>query len=410
MKFSLFFFPSLGAGDPSSYDRRLLGKDPEQFAYLLEDVKLNCQLAEELGFYGVYFAEHHFCIEGFETSHNPLLMDCWVGMHTQRLKLGQLGLVLPSWNPLRLAEDISTLSHFFGDRLELGFARGFQTREVAPLAAAHQVEGALSDHSEADLRNRRLFLENYNILMAALTRDLFHYDGEFSTVPPKDLYWRNIGTEKYGGGVDSDGLLTDIGIVPSLARKTMPQRWQAFAFSEETIRWAAREGMNMATTVLAPDQQRWAQEIFQDEAQQGGRPLAYGDGVAYLRGLVISEDSEEARYHDRLYTDRMYGDWLGGGKDGSVAALLNSKKPSEGRQVGDGYSYEKYHSSGHSLTGDPDEVTRGIEALHAATNCEYLIFIIKTGGIPRDVLLRSLELFGEKVMPRLDAEQALTSS
>ena len=31
MKFNLFYFPQLGGGDPTSYDRKMIGKDPAQF-------------------------------------------------------------------------------------------------------------------------------------------------------------------------------------------------------------------------------------------------------------------------------------------------------------------------------------------------------------------------------------------
>ena len=52
------------------------------------------------------------------------------------------------------------------------------------------------------------------------------------------------------------------------------------------------------------------------------------------------------------------------------------------------------------MAGSPDDITRSIEALYENTNCEHLFLQTNTGNVPRDVLLRSLELFSEKVMPR----------
>ncbi|MGH9036154.1 MAG: LLM class flavin-dependent oxidoreductase [Acidimicrobiia bacterium] len=395
--FSLFYFASLGAGDPSAYDRRMIGADPDQFAYLMEDLKLQAQAAESYGFYGVYFAEHHFDVEGFESTHNPLLFDLWVAMNTSRIKVGQLGLVLPAWNPLRLAEDVATMTHMIGDRLELGFARGFQTREVAPLAAAHQVEGALSDASEADQRNRRLFQENYEILMAGLTQDLFHYDGEFSQIPPKGLMWFNPATQRYGGGVAPDCTVTDLGIVPKPAGRKVPLRWQAFSFSESTMRWAAREGMNLAMFEIKPEAQRRYQEAYQEESKAAGRDLAYGEGIGYVRGMLCLEDRAEALAYDKAACGKVWGEWFAG-TGFTEAFRLPSDDPTKFPLA---YEYEGIMlERGYTFAGTPDDVTRRIETLLENTDAEHLILQMNTGAVPRDVLLRSLELFADKVAPR----------
>jgi alkanesulfonate monooxygenase SsuD/methylene tetrahydromethanopterin reductase-like flavin-dependent oxidoreductase (luciferase family) len=404
MKFSLFYFPQLGMGDPTTYERGKIGNDPDQFAYLLEDLKLQAQLAEEIGFYGVYFAEHHFDVEGFEMAHNPLLFDSWIGMHTERLKLGQLGLVLPNWNPLRLAEDVATMAHMWGDRFELGFARGFQTREVAPLAAAHQVEGALSDHSEADQRNRRLFTETYDILKKALTQDFFHHEGEFYTIPPKDLKWLNPATQKYGGGVAPDGTVTDLSVVPKLPARKLPLRWQAFSFSPETMQWAAREQMNLAMFEIKPKQQIEYQQIYQQESESSGRPLGFGEGIGYVRGMLCLDDAETAHRYNSAAVDKLWGEWFAG--TGFTQAFRTEADPPD--QWLD-YSYEMICDRGFDFTGTPDHVTRQIEALHENTNMEHLFIQYNCCGVPRDILLKSLETFAEKVMPRFDVDLTTTT-
>ncbi len=406
MKVGLFYFGSLGKGDPEAYEAGNIGLDPSQYRYLLEDVKAHCQLAEDLGFYGVYFAEHHFDVEGFESVHNPLLMDAWVAMNTRKLKVGQLGLVLPSWHPLRLAEDIATLTHLFGDRLELGFARGFQSREVVPLASAHQVSSALSDMGEADQRNRRLFQENYDILMKALRGGLFHHHGEFNKIPPPDLQWMNPATAKYGSGVDESFNVTDLGLVPQVNGGKMPLRWQAFSFSPSTMEWAAKEGMNLAMFEIKPDAQRQYQEVFRDGAEAAGRNLAYGEGVGYVRGMMCLEDGAQARAVDEAACAKVWGEWFSGtgfteafrlpGVDPELDPLDPTTYLS--------YSYDLIRDRGYTFSGTPDEVTRGIEALLENTSTEFLFLQVNTGAAPRDVILRSMETFAEQVLPRFDFE------
>jgi len=399
VKFSLFYFPQLGGGDPTSYDRKMIGKDPAQFRHLFEDVRWQAQMADEAGFHGCYFAEHHFDVEGFEASPNPLLFDLFVGLHTQRLRVGQLGLQLPAWNPIRLAEDIATLTYFLGDRLELGFVRGFQSREIAPLAAAHQVEGAMSDRSQADQRNRRLFQENYEILMKALTEDFISHDGEFHQIPPKGLKWMNPATQKYGGGVAPDGSVTHLGVVPKPKGRVLPQRWQAFSFSEETLRWAGRQGMNLALGEVKPPRMKEIQDLFQEESEKGGRTLAWGEGVGYLRHMLCLPDGAEARRLDAAGSEYLWGQWFAGT---GFTELFRLPEDDPTKMLS--YSYELLHDRGWSFAGDPDHVTRCIEKLLQASNCEHVFLQSMTGVIPSDALKRSMELFVEKVMPRFDVE------
>jgi alkanesulfonate monooxygenase SsuD/methylene tetrahydromethanopterin reductase-like flavin-dependent oxidoreductase (luciferase family) len=51
-------------------------------------------------------------------------------MQTKRICVGQLGIVLPAANPIRVAEDIAMLDQMTGGRANAGFARGYQRRWV----------------------------------------------------------------------------------------------------------------------------------------------------------------------------------------------------------------------------------------------------------------------------------------
>jgi alkanesulfonate monooxygenase SsuD/methylene tetrahydromethanopterin reductase-like flavin-dependent oxidoreductase (luciferase family) len=71
--------------------------------------------------------EHDFHSEGYETSVAPLLLYAGLAACTKRIKFSPLGLVLPSWDPLRAAEEFAVLDHLTQGRLYAGFARGDQT-------------------------------------------------------------------------------------------------------------------------------------------------------------------------------------------------------------------------------------------------------------------------------------------
>jgi alkanesulfonate monooxygenase SsuD/methylene tetrahydromethanopterin reductase-like flavin-dependent oxidoreductase (luciferase family) len=290
------------------------------------------------------------------------------------------------------------MSHIWGDRFEIGFIRGAFGREVAPLAAAHQVTASSSDASKGDERNRRLFLEHYQILMDALTKDVFAFEGEFNRFPPKGLTWSNLATEKYGEGVvDADGNVTHIGVVPKLKDKKMPVRWQCFSASEPTIRFAGREKMNLALVAHRPHDQRRLQETFQEESAAAGRDLAYGEGVCYVRGMFCHEDGEKARAIDEPGVLKTWGEKF---FSGSPFVFLDPDDDPATLK----FSYDLLLDRGFIWSGTPDDISRSLEKLYQNTNCEHLALQLNTGSIPRDLLLNSLELFVEKVAPRFDIE------
>ena len=101
---------------------------------MLRELTEQIKLADELGYDFVSFTEHHFHIEGFELSQNPVLLDLYFAMQTKRIRVGQLGIVLPAANPIRVAEDIAMLDHMTGGRAVAGFARGYQRRWVDVMA------------------------------------------------------------------------------------------------------------------------------------------------------------------------------------------------------------------------------------------------------------------------------------
>src|SRR5205823_7429734 len=92
----------------------LAGMRPELYQRMLREISAQVRLADDLGYDSVSFTEHHFHIEGFEVSNNPVLLDLYFAMQTKRIRVGQLGIVLPASNPIRVAEDIAILDQMTG--------------------------------------------------------------------------------------------------------------------------------------------------------------------------------------------------------------------------------------------------------------------------------------------------------
>ncbi len=204
---------------------------------MLAELKEQAQAADELGYDSISFTEHHFHVEGFEISNNPVLLDLFVAAQTKRIRVGQLGIVLPAQNPIRVAEDIAMLDHMSGGRANAGFARGYQRRWVDTMAQhLHGIHGATpGQHDAIDAANRAAFEEHFRIIKECWTQDMVRFSGKYWQIPVEGTPWDIEATRLWGGGIE-DGVVRELGIVPKPLQKPHPPIFQPFASSENTIR------------------------------------------------------------------------------------------------------------------------------------------------------------------------------
>jgi alkanesulfonate monooxygenase SsuD/methylene tetrahydromethanopterin reductase-like flavin-dependent oxidoreductase (luciferase family) len=193
MKFGAFFL----SGSPDS-------EDPTQ---VFDRLSTYMTSAESLGFDSLWFAEHHFSNYGYIP--NPLLMATKAASLTDGIRIGTAVLVLPFWNPLRVAEDIALTDHLTDGRLEVGVARGYQPFEFKRF-------GLTID----DARERTD--ETLEILLKALTQQTFTWQGDYFDIP-------------------------ETTILPAPKQQPTPPIWLA-AHTQESFEIAARFGLNAFTT------------------------------------------------------------------------------------------------------------------------------------------------------------------
>src|ERR1700684_1104915 len=156
----------------------LAGTDKQRFRILMDRLREQMQFAEALGYDGFCMTEQHLQVEGIETTTNPLFWDYFVAQHTQKMRVGQLGMNLTVVNPIQLAENIAMLDHFTGGRVFCGFTRGNTPRWTATFGQHVGVMSTESDKSAADQRNRAIFYENWKILKSLWTQETTEIDGD----------------------------------------------------------------------------------------------------------------------------------------------------------------------------------------------------------------------------------------
>ncbi len=88
--------------------------------------------ADALGFKRFWLAEHHN-MQGVASSATAVLVGHVAG-HTQRLRVGSGGIMLPNHSPLIVAEQFGTLASLYGERIDLGLGRAPGTDQVTSRA------------------------------------------------------------------------------------------------------------------------------------------------------------------------------------------------------------------------------------------------------------------------------------
>src|SRR5262249_62106298 len=71
MKASIFCLPSVASR--AEIEQGMAATRPELYQRMLKELTELVKLADDLGYDSVSFTEHHFHIEGFELSNNPVL-------------------------------------------------------------------------------------------------------------------------------------------------------------------------------------------------------------------------------------------------------------------------------------------------------------------------------------------------
>jgi alkanesulfonate monooxygenase SsuD/methylene tetrahydromethanopterin reductase-like flavin-dependent oxidoreductase (luciferase family) len=425
MKFGLFYLPSVGS--KGEIERGMAGQDSVLYQKMLKEILEQAQLADTAGYESIGFTEHHFHVEGFELSNNPVMLDLFVGTQTKRLKVGQLGIVLPAASPLRVAEDIAMLDQMTGGRAYVGFARGYQKRAVNILGQQYHVSASASDQSELDRINREAYEEFFRIIKLAWTQDVFSYNGKYWQIPPAEgIPWNHELTARVGKGQDKEGVVRKIGVAPHPLQKPYPKIYQPFSFSPETIRWCAHEDIMPIVLYTDVEKVKKLYKLYQDEAAlagpnldyaqsadghdhlsaspmikpqwthaAGGRKLKFGENIGLFRDCVVAPTDAEAKQLAADANGYVWPEWFA--PFGFNEALRREGETGPLPIKGD---FNDLYDRDFELVGTPDTVCRKIEKLKKELDCQYLLLWTYNGLIPHDKLMRSIDMFANKVMPK----------
>lgn len=209
--------------------------------------------AEDKGFEGIFFSEHHFVPGRYTPS--PNLLIAAVAARTRRLRLGTMGNVVPLYEPWRLAEEFAMLDQLSGGRLEIGLATGSGPREFEQI-------GVRAD----ELRSR--FDEALEAIDALLTKPRASHRGR---------YWR----------------FENLAIAPRPLQQPAPPRWIT-GVSEGAARSAATRGYRYCTGFLPIRAVTATFDAYRAAHAAAGHTTGYEGQLGLRRMVVLDEDHTAA--------------------------------------------------------------------------------------------------------------------
>jgi alkanesulfonate monooxygenase SsuD/methylene tetrahydromethanopterin reductase-like flavin-dependent oxidoreductase (luciferase family) len=162
-------------------------------------------LAEPLGFDGIWFPEH--CGTPYGMTPNPIQALTYFGADGA-VSLGTFVAVAPWWNPVRLAHQIAYLDIVSKGRYNtIGIGRGVSKSEFDAVGVPRE-------------ESRERFNECLDILQLAFSGERFSYDGEIFSFPEMSLrpepYSKDLFSRIYSSSSTAESLeiLSRRGMVP----------------------------------------------------------------------------------------------------------------------------------------------------------------------------------------------------
>jgi alkanesulfonate monooxygenase SsuD/methylene tetrahydromethanopterin reductase-like flavin-dependent oxidoreductase (luciferase family) len=357
MKLSLFY--ELTTDDPD-----VPGAVQKRFHEAIEQ----CELADEVGFTGVWCVEHHF-LPGYSSMSCPELFLAAVSQRTKKLRLGHAIMHLPYKinNPIRAAERIATLDILSNGRVEFGGGRATSHEEL---------DGFDVEPGETQAQ----WAEALEIIPRMWLEDPFEYESDLIRIPKRR-------------------------ITPKPVQQPHPPMWVA-STQPSSIKFAGEHGLGVLGFGISDLNSNDYVQMHK-EALKTAKPIAgvINDRFAVLRIALCMPTDKEAleiqEYNYRLFQQQvggLFAPWLEGTAPPTYEYIIENFK----RQMamGETHTMEELVELGQACIGSPETCARSIQGLIDSGVDEVLLFM-QGARTPHEKVLESIRLFASEVMPRL---------
>ena len=356
-------------------------------AEMLDNLRQQTVLAEELGFEVMWLGEHHFGPYGIGDLPNPILLGADLAARTSRIRIGQMANIAPWWHPIRLAEDLAILDNMTEGRIEVGFGRGIWPYEGPQFHA--------NADPRKDAENRELFRETIEVVRKIWSDEYFSHQGENYGFPAEDTVFSHPSHPSHPPDPAwQDGeRVTRLRVTPRPYQKPHPPLWMTVS-TDRSVTTAAELGLKACYWQPPPLRIRQRMELYAEtRSKLEGRPFSLGEDQAVMRSTYVASSMEEARRD----------------AEAGIMSSFIFNDPFRGRQVFTNPGEElnddvrldwDFLEPRTLLVGSPDHVAEKIQELREVCSLDCLLVEFAHGGIPQRKILRNLENFATRVMPR----------
>jgi probable LLM family oxidoreductase len=317
----------------------------QRLAQLVEEAELADQVG--LDVFGV--GEHHrpdYAVSA------PAVVLASVAARTERVRLTSAVTVLSSDDPVRVFQDFATLDLLSGGRAEIMAGRG-SFIESFPLFGFD-----LDDYDE-------LFSEKLELLLALRDNERVTWSGRHRAA------------------------VEDQPVYPRPLQDPLPI-WIAVGGSPQSVARAGLLGLPLALAIIGGQPERFAPvvELYREAARRAGHD-ADALPVSINSHTFVADTTQAA-------ADTFYGPYS------AVMTRIGRERGWSAMTRGQFDAAIGLHE--HLVVGDPEAVVEKILFQHSLFGHTRFLAQMSLGAMPHDAVLRSIELFGTEVAPRVRAE------
>ncbi|MFJ8063231.1 LLM class flavin-dependent oxidoreductase [Psychrobacillus sp. NPDC096426] len=340
MTFGLFFLNSVPPNKT----------DAEELRDGLEQIKQ----ADELGYHTVWVAEHNARAYGVVSSTAVYLSAA--AATTKNIKLGSAVTRLPLHHPLQVAENMNLVDVISDGRLYLGVGKGYDKLEF--------------DAYNIDFEERHeRYLESLDILTTAMQTEKVTYSGKFYNIENVPVYPRPV-------------------------QKDGPPIFVMVSSNDASMVNAAKQGHSFVLGGITDEDTNHKIKLYREEALASGLSHEYVEEAVARSGKLlfcyVAETTEQAQEDFREGLE-----WYMSERDNRPTFGVISRE----RNV----DYDRFLQSENTLVGSPEKVIEDIKRYKEETGLNNIILWMNIGGQPQHQVLKSMNLFAEKVMPYFES-------
>ena len=322
----------------------------KSFADVLEQI----ELADRVGLDVFGLGEHHRA--DYAVSAPAVALAA--AAHPKRIRLTSAVTVLSSDDPVRVYQQFATLDLISGGRAEIMAGRG-SFIESFPLFGYN-----LEDYDE-------LFAEKLDLLLQIRAKP--------------EIAWKGRHRAPLNGQR----------VYPRALQEPLPV-WIASGGTPQSVARAGALGLPLAIAIIGGEPARFAPlaELYREAGRRAG--VAPDKLLVGINGHGFLADTAEAA------VEAFFGPYA------EVMSRIGRERgwpPLSRAQFDQGRGQR-----GHLMVGTPDEAIAKILAQHEVFRHDRYLMQMSVGDQPQDAILRSIELLGTVVAPKVRAELALDAS